>query len=190
MGVADLRAQDSYNFPINRCNSESEQKSLALGHRRVIYLFFNFASCLAGHTLLKADLVLFKLPGAVFNMDKNLDSYNPANQYVLYPLLELFSASNSMFVPPAIDFSRGIRFEYPCCESYTKIDITQIVQDWNQSKLENNGLLLMSSNTAPYIFYASNEYKILGMRPFIRLKYENTPPNGLLRSVSCDVKIG
>ena len=189
MSMADLRAQDSYNFPIDRCNSESERKSLALGHKRVIYLFFNFASCLTGYTLLKADLILFKLPFAVFDIDKNIDSHNPANQYVLYPLLELFSASNSMFVPPAIDYSRGLRFEYPCCESYTKIDVTQIVQDWSQSKLENNGLLLMSSDTSPYVFYASNQYQILGMRPFIRLKYENTPPAGLLRSVPCDVKI-
>lgn len=185
MSVTDLRAQDSYNFP----NSGNEQESLALGHRRVIYLFFNFASCLTGRTLLKADLILFKFPSAIFNIGKDLDPHNPANQYTLYPLLELFSAFNDMFVPPAIDYSRGIRFEYSCCKSYTKIDITQIVQDWIQSKLENNGLLLVSSNTAPYVFYASNQYKILGMRPFIRMKYEDIPPDGLLRSAPCDVKI-
>lgn len=178
----DIMAQDSFSYPSNHCHPEMPQESVYMGHNKAIYLFFNLPSCFYTRDLLQAKLILFKLPSSSLDL-------TACDQYALYPLLEVFSVFNDLFSPPAIDPSRGITFENSNCHSYTEIDITKIAQDWISGKLENNGLLLTGGNDAPYAFYASRWYKIIGMRPVIRSIYRDCIRSCSLRSVPCDVEV-
>ena len=178
----DIRAQDSFSYPSDCCRPEMQQESIYLGHQKAIYLFFHLPPCFYARGLLQAKLILFKLPSVSLNV-------GVCGQYALYPLLEVFSAFNDLFSPPAIDPSRGVAFENPDCRSYTEIDITQIARDWASGALENNGLLLTGENDAPYVFYASGRYQIVGMRPVIRFSCREAARPGSLQAVPCDVKV-
>ena len=158
-----------------------------MGRKKAIYLFFNLPFYSYSHVLLKARLILFKLPSAPFDVDICAEKITA--QYTLYPLLEAFSFFNYMFSPSVIDFSRRVNFENLHCRSYTEINITQIVQDWISGKMENHGLLLTGECDSPYVFYASNQYKILGMSPSIRLIFGDDVRPCSLQAVPCDVEV-
>ncbi|KPU42425.1 hypothetical protein OXPF_42100 [Oxobacter pfennigii] len=189
MSVIDLRPQSAFNYSTDSFYREKPKQSLLLGYEKIIYLFFNWPLWLCKCVLLKAKLILFKLPYDTCNMGKVTSKKNTKAHYTLYPLLEVFNVCGCMHTPPAVDLSRCVTFENSYRRSYTEIDVTQIVQDWSNDTLENNGFLLMGKDNSPYIFYASSQHRISEMRPMLRLTCKYAERFCTLQTVPCDVKI-
>lgn len=187
MRTIDLKCRDSFASPVSGCR-DLPQEALFLGHYGQIYLFFDLPADPGACVLQRASLILFKLP-YIFSCGENDCAGYPAGQYTLYPLLDFFSAFGRAFSPPAVDFSRRVCYQdFRGC-SYTEIDVTQIVKDWSDGRLENRGILLTGSPHSPCLYYASDRYEILWMRPLIRLTCGETEKPGVLRAVPCEVKI-
>jgi hypothetical protein len=94
-----------------------------------------------------------------------------------------------MFCPPKIDYSRRVIFDNNYCSSYTEVDITKIVKDWADNKIENKGLMLTGNDNSQYVSYASDRYEIMGMRPMIRMIYEGKEICLPLSVAPCEVKV-
>lgn len=189
MPIIDLKCRDSFASPAAGCQG-CQQEALFLGHYGQVYLFFDLPADLSSRVLRKASLILFKLP-YISSCGAKGTAYveHNASQYTLYPLLDFFSIFGHMFSPPAVDPDHRVDFkDIPHC-SYTEIDITRIVEDWNGGKLENRGILLIGSPDSPCLYYASNRYEIFWMRPLIRLTCWETETPRALRAVPCKVKV-
>lgn len=184
MPIIDLKCRYSFAFSALGCQG-CQQEAHFLGHDGRICLFFDLPADPGACILQKAVLVLFKLP----YISGTECAGHSVSQYVLYPLLDFFSVFGSMFSPPAVDLGRRVCFQDISSRSYTEIDITQIVKDWSDGKLENRGILLAGSPDSPCLYFASNRYQIFWMRPIIRMTYRKIETSQALRSVPCEVKI-
>lgn len=157
-----------------------------MGYDDLIYLFFELPVYLCSCKLTQARLILFKIPPSDL-LSRNEESLE--SRYKVYPLLDFFNIYSCLFSPPDIDYGRKIVFHNNENSSYTEIDITQIVKDWVENEIENKGLLLTGSKNSKNITYASDRYKVAGMRPMIRLTYEGIDVCHELSCVPCEVKI-
>lgn len=183
MSTVNVTVQDSLSFPAGRRAGMQPQDILTLGGGRTASLFFNPAGFYAAPPLLQAKLLLFQISCGIIRA-----SGSGSGQYALYPLLEPLGAYSPLFAPPAIDFGRGVVFSDPRFQSCTEIDVTSIVRAWFDGSLENNGLLLMGLGSAPGVFFAAGHYRVVGMRPALRLTFAGEGTR-VLESASCGVKI-
>ncbi|MDR1628652.1 MAG: hypothetical protein LBS36_00335 [Oscillospiraceae bacterium] len=156
---------------------------LYLGCHYGIYLFFELpSSAFFGH-IKEATLILFKIPGHLAHCH-----FIPQNSiYSIYPLLDFYNVYNRWYAPPRIDAALSVDYDDQACMSYSEIDITMIVQSWMKAAPENKGLLLTGAPNGPFLVYASDRHECVGMRPTLRLKYEEFPLP--LSTASCVVRI-
>ena len=189
MPVVDLNCRDSFSAPAPGCQ-ECRREALFLGYDGRIFLLFDSPADFSARMLRKADLILFKLPYLSSPAGNGTEcAGHTASQYALYPLLDFFSVFGGAFSPPAVDFGRRVCFQDISGRGYTEIDVTQIVRDWSCGKLENRGVLLAAFPDSPCLYYASSRYRILWMRPMLRLTYQKIELPRTLRAVPCEVKI-
>lgn len=183
MSLIDLKCQESISFARDGSCIDFNKTSLLLGHDVQIFLYFELPSFLYAVNLKQARLVLFKIP-ACFEEDCISCC---CNQYYVTPLSDFFS----IYSPVKIDCSRQISFEDPINCSYTEVDITGIVESWISHGTENNGLLLLGNQNSKYISYGSEKYKIIRMRPLLRLIYEQKSFDVCqpLSQLPCTVKV-
>lgn len=189
MNVIDISCQDSYNFSKSCYHINNEKKLLFLGKNKSIYLFFNLPYFLPADTLLNARLLLFRLFCLPLDTKSVTLTENAVNQYKLYPLLDFSSIFSDLLQMPAVDLNRGINFQSGYNNTYTEIDITQIVTDWLNNSLENKGILLRGTKLSSCITYASNQYAVLGMRPAIRITCKKLNICRSLQKAPCEVTI-
>ncbi len=189
MSVIDLRAQTSFNYSVNYLIRDQWRQSLQLGCDKIIYLHFNMPITLHNLVLLGAKLILFKLPHCTCETQSTQNAEDICNQYALYPLSEIFNVYGCTNIFPAVSQERCISFETSCQDTYTEIDITQIVQDWSSDTIENNGIMLMGKDHAAKIYYASSQHRIPELRPMLRLICKNMKRFHTLRTVACDVEV-
>ncbi|MEA4815455.1 MAG: DNRLRE domain-containing protein [Lachnospiraceae bacterium] len=167
MSYVDLICQESISLISGVKNSTCINDKLCLGNNFEIYLSFELPPAAFFNHIIKARLILFKIP---FNFtDTHSNPWN--NQYSVYPLLDFFSAYSNWYEPPKTDNRLKINYEDQASISYSEIDITKIAEGWINKKPENKGLLLRSTPDARCLVYASAQNMIIGMRPFIRLTY-------------------
>lgn len=185
MGMIDVRCQDGITSSTDYCCAYKQKGFLLLGHNYQVYLFFNLPPCLCSKNLIQAKLILFKLRPSPFIAKE----FCADNRYNLYPLLDFYSAFSCMFSPPVIDCSRRIIFENDYCRCYTEADVTHIVKDWADDKIENFGIFLTGNSDSGYIYYAPGGYDIIGMRPLLRLTYKDMEICQPLNVVPCGVKV-
>lgn len=188
MPIIDLKCRYSFASPASDCQ-ERRQKALFLGHHGQIYLFFNLPVNLNACVLRKASLILFKLPDLISCSKKFSGAGQPAGRCALYPLLDFFNASGGIFSPPAVSLEHRVDFEDVPQRGNTEVNITQIVKDWNDGTLENRGILLTGSPCSPCLYYASDRYKTIWMRPLIRLVCGKIEITRALRAVPCEVRV-
>lgn len=177
MSIIDLNCKEAISFTNNGCFI-NEKKFLLLDNDYLIYLLFDFVpySCLKH--LKQARLILFKLP------DKCM-KYQIDNKYIIYPLTEFFSIYSCLYV----DYSRGYTFEGSRYCSFIEMDITDIVEAWLKEEIENKGLLLKGHNSFQYNIFASEKYEVKGMRPMLRIIYEENQSYKSLSIAPCTVKV-
>lgn len=186
MSIIDLKGQDSISVSMEFCDLYKQKDSLLLGPRYQTYLYFDLPECLYSYNLTEAKLVVFKI--LPYGFIQGQDVYS-CSRYNLYPLLDFFSIYSCAFSPPDVDLSRKVTFYDDFCSGYSEVDITQIVRDWKDEKIENKGLFLTGEENSQYISYASSRYEIPGMRPMIRLKCEGIEICRTLSSAACAVKV-
>jgi|GEM_PF-611531 hypothetical protein len=186
MKILDIACRDSLNFAKECCHPAKQRDFLILGYNNPLYIFFDLPVNLYNCKLLQTKLILFKIPP--FDFQHETDECME-NRYNIYPLLNFFSIYDCCFSPPNIDDDRKIIFHNNKNSSYSEIDITRIVKTWLCNKIENKGLMLTGSKNSPNIIYASNSYKIPGMRPFVRISYEYLKICRALSCVPCDVSV-
>lgn len=183
MGYMDLQCSTTINLAnkVNHCPCQSNQ--LYLGCNYEIYLFFALPPTVFFSPIKEAKLILFKIPAHFGRSPVALKS----NIYSIYPLLDFCSVYSSSYTPPRIDTELAVDYEDIADMSYTEIDITSIIAAWSKEKPENRGLLLTGAPKEPYLIYASEQHEFFGMRPMLRLKYEDF--SHPLSTAACDVKI-
>lgn len=153
---------------LGQCNGENYR----------IGLFFHLPPVVYTHQIKQARLFLFKvLP--CFSC-----SVNMKKDYFVYPLLEFFG-SGSCFGNPKFEKNLHVRFQDRACASDTEIDITKLVKAWACERIDNKGILLQGCG-GDLITYASIRHRDVGMRPFVRISYEEKQP---LVSVPCSVSV-
>lgn len=188
MKTVDIKCQDSINFSKACCHIDNQREWLFLSHNKQIYLFFNLPICLCSCSIIKAELILFKLVCGPYD-EKRAAVTEKDCLYTVYPLLDFFNAFHCTFPPSAIDRKHCVSFinnPLSCC---TEIDITKIVQNWYDGTPENKGLLLTGNISCPCISYASGQYTISGMRPMIRITSREIELFQTLTYEPCEVKI-
>lgn len=165
MSILDLNCRETVSLPKEGCNPCGCEESLVLGRNYQIYLSFELPADYYLKNLKEAKLVLYKLPMVVQN--------EGSSEYEVYPLLDFFSAFSGVFDRPAVDEERKETFTDQESCAYSEADITSIVKAFLGEKVENKGILLTGSEETRIITYASDGYEIRGMRPMLRLIYED-----------------
>lgn len=173
MKLVDLKVKDAISAS-NDCSSSYNGYNLLLGRGfcqdYALHLFFDLrmGQVYCSMQLEQAKLVLFKKP--LNSISHCAPSDN--NAYGLYPLLDFFNVYMCNFCAPAVDKSMEVLFENNSYLGYTEIDITDIVKAWITGDIENKGLLLMGIGDSPLMSYASSNFPVKGMQPFLRLIYD------------------
>lgn len=190
MSLMDVKCEESIYITESGYYNDKDKKILLLGKdcydEYLVYLFFSLPSYAYIKNLKEARLILFKLPNKEDNDFKLNQKYG---SYSVAPLLNFFSTYACMYSPTFIDCDKKTTFRNDCRCSYTEIDITHIVKAWTKEEIENKGLLLYGNKEAPLVMYASNQYKIEGMRPRLRLVYEDACIIPCLASAACTVTV-
>ncbi|MDD3413456.1 MAG: DNRLRE domain-containing protein [Lachnospiraceae bacterium] len=191
MSLADLKCVESICTTNDCCWSLENKEILMIGkencHEYKIYLKFELLPYFQIKVIQQAKLILFKIPQ--IERENQMDYYNGNNEYIIYPLLDFFSVYIGMYSEPRIVDELGISFRNNGCCSYTEVDITDIVNAWYDENIEEKGLLLMGSGTAGTICYASDEYQWKGMRPILRLIYQENNFCQAMSQAPCTVNI-
>lgn len=190
MSLIDLECKESIYMAQGGCYNAKDRKHLLLGeacrNQYFIYLFFALPSYMCIKYLKQARLILFKMP----QEDRVYSGANEScGQYYVGPLIDFFSIYSDQYGGLAIEESQVVVFKDAYCCSYTDIDITSILKSWLEEKIENKGLLLYSSREASLLTYASSRYSIEGMRPRIRLIYENFEECPSLSSATATITV-
>lgn len=147
------------------------------------YLFFEIPTPSFFERLVKAELVLYKIPADTCQPPCTPD----CDRYFIYPLLDYFNIYGKCFEPPHIDECLSVEFRDQARIGYYDINITKIVEAWIGGGPENKGLLLSSLPNARRLVFASNQFKAPGMRPMLRLTYES--PTRPLTIAPCKIDI-
>ena len=190
MSLIDLVCKESIYVTQEGCYCAKDRKHLLLGeacwNQYVSYLFFSLPRYSGIGCLKQARLILFKVP-----QEDQASSCSSGVRVAYYvgPLIDFFSIYSYHYGSLTIERNQIVTFQDNVCCSYTEIDITSIVRNWLEDKIENKGILLYASRAASLITYASSRYSIESMRPRIRLIYEDNNGDPILSSVPCSVTI-
>ena len=182
MSILDLRCQEAVSFLSGSCNACVATETLLLGGDNQIFLSFDFPPYAYLKLLKQAKLILFKIPLQM----KTASDYT---SYSAYPLLDYFSVYSCMYDPPMADYGRHEIFVDKQSCAYTEADITNVVKDWIEEEIENKGLLLTGNINKRLITYASGQYHRKGMRPKLRLIYEDSGICPPMSTTSCTVDV-
>jgi hypothetical protein len=185
MSIMDLKCQESVSSFRNYCNYYKDKNYLYLGGDYNTYLSFPLPPYSFIKHLKQAKPILYKIYAQYITAQTKYDSA----QYDVYPLLDFFNYYICRFAPPAVDDNRVETFtDHGCC-GYSEVDITRIVKSWIHEEIENKGLVLKGHNNAKFITYASDCYDIQGMRPILRLVYEENSICPVLSTAACTVEV-
>lgn len=185
MSLMDLQCQESVSSFKDSCNFCRDKKFIFLGGDYQTYLSFPLPPYSYIKHLKQAKLILFKIYAHYITAQMK----NYCTQYDVYPLLDFFNYYICRFAPPAVDDSRMECFTDNECYGYSEVDITCIVKSWIHEDIENKGLLLKGYKNTRIITYASDSYDIKGMRPMLRLIYDENNICPAMSTVACTVEV-
>lgn len=184
MSILDLSCRESVCTRKEGCNVFGCMETLQLGLEYQIYLSFDLPPDYYIKYLEQAKLVLFKIPTKCMTSEETEEE-----SYEIYPLLDYFSTYPCFYDPPAVDEERKVQLIDSEHCSYSEADITSLVKAWLNHEIENKGLMLTGSEAERVITYASDCYERKGMRPMLRLIYEDNCTCTPLTTVACTVKM-
>ena len=160
-------------------------------------LYFEIPPHLYGKAIESARLILYKYPvyepyrpgfDAAYQRGGPYDAargWCPVNVTVS-PLLEFFSKYSPCFSIPQADCGSTVISPVDECLCYTEIDISRTAERWIRHTLDNRGLLIAGCCPGRMVCYASEKDPDKGLRPVIRLTYQDLRE---LASVPCVVSV-
>ena len=137
------------------------------------YIKFQLLSSLpqnvAATNVAKATLKLYLSPGT-----------NPSGAIDIYPITSAWTeATLNTSSPPAASstaFATGIVVGK--ANSFLVVDVTQLVQEWVSSSLENDGIALVAHTSATYVVFDSKEGIVTSHEPRLEIVLANSGPQG------------
>ena len=137
------------------------------------YIKFQLLSSLpqnvAATNVAKATLKLYLSPGT-----------NPSGTIDIYPITSAWTeATLNTSSPPAASstaFATGIVVGK--ANSFLVVDVTQLVQEWVSSSLENDGIALVAHTSATYVVFDSKEGIVTSHEPRLEIVLANSGPQG------------
>lgn len=164
-GYLDGVCRQAFSIKDNMACAQGKCPCLCVGKGVCAYLFFDIPPAAFQGRLLLAKLVLFKMP------QDSISNGVPA-EYTALPSLD-FAGVYGGFAPPRGEVSLANRFSDVAQKGYAEADVTLMAQAWLSGQMENRGLLLQGEQKG---VYASVGHEQSGMRPFLRLFFQVTPP--------------
>ncbi len=123
----------------------------------------------AATNVAKATLKLYLSPGT-----------NPSGTIDIYPITSAWTeATLNTSSPPAASstaFATGIVVGK--ANSFLVVDVTQLVQEWVSSSLENDGIALVAHTSATYVVFDSKEGIVTSHEPRLEIVLANSGPQG------------
>lgn len=166
MTVYDVVCESSFNI-CSRCAGPLRERGvLYLGQGASIALNFSLPPVFGLQSLKKASLVLYKIPGYCHPAPTH-------GNYFAWPLLDYFSVYGCAYAPPRVDAALKTPFSDDLNRCVLEVDVTAIVEAWQNGAPENRGLLLTGAENARRVACASERYEAPGMRPMLRLFTED-----------------
>jgi hypothetical protein len=181
MSIIDLKSRESISIN-TYTGCVSYKKKIYWGFPFQTYLFFEIPTEVYVTPLLRANLILHKIPNCC-----RINREVVQTGYVLSPLLNYYSIYSDCYSFPEVDLNYSVEYSNSPCTGYSEIDITNIVVSWMNGTTENKGLLLTGSPCTESLVYASGDDEISAMHPMLRLKYEGGTP--VLTPADCVVKV-
>lgn len=171
MGYTDLPCLKSSTVARGIDAHPRAAETLYLGCNYSICLFFQLPPTHLVGSVVSAELTLFKIPNTAICMPLT----PPGSGYRICPLREPFSIYTSCYSLPQAAEELAILYEDLAHTAHTSIDISSIAQAWMAGNPQNRGLLLTAAPDARHITYASERHEVIGMRPTLRLVYQDPP---------------
>lgn len=188
MSFIDIICKNSGSFSTNCYKYNND--ALILGQcgqcRETVYLYFDLQPDFYMSEIKNSRLILYKLP--ICTARKTCRPYF-SSSYCIYPLTDFFNIYSYHYSRPNLDYGNETCFIDNIHSGYTEIDITQITQNWHNGQLENKGLMIISPRNSFPLFYAGHDFKVVSMRPMLRVTYENVPGLPIMKQVPCSVEI-
>ena len=171
----DIYCQDAVTFSENCCVTYKEREKIYIGNyyqcNYKTFLYFNLPTILDPSKLIRARLILSKVP---IDSHENTSLSLYCNcEYNIIQFLDFFNDNICNYDRPNMDNCKTISFYNKKRAGTLDTEITSMVQAWLYNEIENNGMLLSGNTYSELISFASNNYKTKIMRPIIRITYKD-----------------
>jgi hypothetical protein len=186
MSIMDIRCWESLSTNRDCSRVCASPDRLLLGADFQSYLIFELPPYAYLKQLKKASLILYKIPTPYAAARKESSE---ECSYSVRPLQTLFTPFSYLYTAPKEDEDHISSYLDLERDSYTQVDITEIVKAWVSEELENMGLILKGEPDARLVTYASEHYSRREMYPMLRLQYEDScicPP---LTTADCTIEV-
>ncbi|WP_297637970.1 DNRLRE domain-containing protein [uncultured Clostridium sp.] len=191
MESIDLKCTKNIVFS-HKCRKGEEYQNIKIGIEKCIrywsYLYFDISEIGSDKEVVKASLILFKVPIRI-DTDENSKFV-----YSIVPTME-YVGKYSYYYTNTIELEEKMLkdFEVKKNLGYVEIDITEIVKKWNDGCLENRGIFIRGKRKSSYIEFNGNGDNGLDY-PFLRVEYKEDKinpncPDIIKPSIKLPVKI-
>lgn len=166
MGQIDIFKVSTLVIQSVYSNIEASKESLNVGKGYSSYMRFDLSAISLLSRVTRAQLTLFKIP--IKPSGDNCVEW----EYEVAPLLDYVNVYSNYYAAPKVDKHWAVSFKNDENTSYISLDVTQMVNQWLIGNLENKGLLIDANHCSNLLRFASPEYEIKSMRPFLSVTYE------------------
>lgn len=167
MGRIDLFKASSLVIQATYNHVEESKQYLLIGKGYASFLFFDLSPISLITRVTSAKLTLFKIP-----IKPSWDNCVEW-QYEVAPLLEYINVYGEYYKQePEIEKKWAFFFKEEEEKGSLQLDLTEIVNQWLIGSIENKGILLQGNHCSNLIQFASPNYEVAAMCPFLRITYE------------------
>lgn len=166
MGQIDIFKVNTLVIQSVYSNIEASRESLNVGKGYSSYMRFDLSSISLLCRVIKARLTLFKIP--IKPSGDNCVEW----EYEVAPLLDYVNVYSNYYASPKVDKRWAVSFKNDENISYIVVDMTQMVNQWLIGGIENKGILIDANHCSNLLRFASPEYEVRSMRPFLSVTYE------------------
>lgn len=173
MSLIDIYASKSITisdrFPSENVNSGEVFIGNIGKFHYITYLYFDLSSLKSFDTIASAKLVLFKSRGSQLCCGDYCAKNREYGVYVLKDHFSILSNYNNM---PQYDTTQEVKFISNPNNIYIEIDVSKVVQLWQDGIFDNKGLMLVGNKWSSIpLIYGSSKSKDNTLKPFLRVYY-------------------
>lgn len=166
MGQIEIFKVNTLVMKFDYQDQEINERYLKIGKGYFTYMRFNLSRMNHLNKVMKAQLILFKVP---IEQSKN---HRMDWKYKVVPLLDYVNVCGQCYMRPRGDEVQAVFFKDNADMGYLEIDLTNIVNEWLSGKIENKGILIAGRRGSNLLKFAGPKDDMKLMRPFLRVTYE------------------